>query len=217
MTASTLMAGFALRILSTALPLAEALNPNMVSALMASARTPFSSGSKSPKGNSVGSPPRSSLRALSLRSTMIRWAVLVPSPFTFAIALALPVAMSIRSSSAVKAERIIRAVAAPMPLTVISNSKICRSVLVTNPYISCVSSRMISEMKSFASRFSLPTKAEYVGSVMAIPYPIPAASITASVGFNSVNIPLIYSIILHKKPAKIQQFFHIHKRVRIFP
>jgi len=49
-----------------------------------------------------------------------------------------------------------------------------------------------------------------------MPYPTPAASMTASVGFKSVNIPLMYSIIMHKKPAKIQHFFYIRKRARTF-
>ena len=67
------------------------------------------------------------------------------------MAFAFPVAMSIRSSSALKALMIIRAVAAPTPLTVSSNSNNCLSAFVTKPYTSCTSSRIISVINNFTS------------------------------------------------------------------
>ena len=75
---------------------------------------------------------------------MMRSAVFGPRPFTLARAFTLPVAMIVRISAAEKADMIMRAVFAPIPLTVMSSRNSSRSPVVKKPNKSCVSSRMIS-------------------------------------------------------------------------
>jgi hypothetical protein len=70
---------------------------------------------------------------LSFKSTMMRWAVFRPMPFTVFNNLSLPELITPHSSEGDKADRIIRAVLPPMPDTEISNKNNSRSCLVENP------------------------------------------------------------------------------------
>ena len=58
---------------------------------------------------------------LSLKSTMMRWAVFKPMPFTPFSRRSSPLAIVLHNSLGERLERIIRAVLAPTPLTVMSN------------------------------------------------------------------------------------------------
>ena len=70
---------------------------------------------------------------LSFRSTMMRWAVRRPMPFTPFSSRSSPVEMALQSSCTDIDERIIRAVPAPTPLTVMSSMNISRSCRVAKP------------------------------------------------------------------------------------
>ena len=88
---------------------------------------------------------------LSLRSTMMRCAVRSPIPFTVFSIFSLPEEMTLHSSAGDMAERIMRAVLAPTPDTVMRSRNISRSCLVENPKRAYASSRMLSTTYSFTS------------------------------------------------------------------
>ena len=92
----------------------------MVRALMASSFTPLSTSVAAPPlaGNSWATPAET---ILSRKSTMMRWAVFSPMPFTLLSNDSLPVAMVSHSSRGDIDERIILAVLAPTPETVSNN------------------------------------------------------------------------------------------------
>ena len=75
---------------------------------------------------------------------MIRWAALGPIPFICFSILSLPSLMTLHNSAVVIALRIILAVPAPMPLTLIKSMKRERSAVVLNPHSWKASSRMAS-------------------------------------------------------------------------
>ena len=141
---------------------------------------------------------------LSRRSMMMRWAVFKPIPLTLFRMRSSPLAMMLHSSDGVSDDRIIRAVLAPTPLTVISNWYRERSCLLMNPYKVKESSRPpvtnTSWTKSLTgvplpSLFIFVRKASYVLSEMLSAYPTPPASMTASAGVRSASSPLMYSIM----------------------
>ena len=82
---------------------------------------------------------------------MILCAVRSPMPFTVLSSFSLPVAMTLHSSAGDIAERIILAVLAPTPDTVMSSRNISRSCLLANPKSTCASSLMLSKTYSFTS------------------------------------------------------------------
>ena len=70
---------------------------------------------------------------LSFKSTITRWAVFNPIPFTVFSRLAFSVLITFTSSAGESAESIIRAVLPPMPETEISNKNNSRSCLSAKP------------------------------------------------------------------------------------
>ena len=70
---------------------------------------------------------------LSFKSTITRWAVFRPMPFTVFSRLAFPVLMAFINSEGDRAERIMRAVLPPMPDTEINSRNSSRSCLSINP------------------------------------------------------------------------------------
>ena len=131
----------------------------------------------------------------------MRCAAFGPMPFTVFSIFSLPEAMVLQRSAGVVADKIMRAVFAPTPLTVIKRRYNSRSCLPAKPYNVNESSRPPVTSCSFTYSFThspMPffCSAVYVFSVMHRAYPTPPASTTAIAGVSSVSSPLIYSIIL---------------------
>ena len=119
-TCSTGNVGCSVRIDWTTLADGAGENPSIVSALTASSRTVVSTAGVPGLETAWSSSAMPLATILSFRSTMMRCAVRTPMPFTLFSIRSSPPAMMLQSSFGVIEERIIRAVLAPTPETVMS-------------------------------------------------------------------------------------------------
>ena len=135
MTRSTGASGSSERIFCTVLRTGAGEKPSIVRAEDASSITvSFSVLTADAAVFSPPDAPRARGAILSCSSTMMRWAAFGPMPFTLLSILSLPERMMSPNSCGERAERIMRAVAAPMPLTVCSRRNSERSSRVANPH-----------------------------------------------------------------------------------
>ena len=120
MTCSTAIVGSAARICDTTFALGAGEKPSIVSACTASSLTGewAATAAEAPPACSSSATPDAI--TLSLRSTMMRCAVFRPMPFTPFSTRSSPLAITLHSSFGDRLDRIMRAVLAPTPLTVMS-------------------------------------------------------------------------------------------------
>ena len=158
-------------MLTTTFCVGAGAKPSMVRADTASSRTSLFTGADTePPAGISSAMPRATI--LSLKSTMMRWAVILPMPLMPLMRRSSPREMALHSSLTLIDDSIMRAVFGPTPLTVMSSSNISRSFFDTKPYSTWASSRIDSKTYSLAIGFwplavgLMPCNALYVVSEM---------------------------------------------------
>ena len=132
-TISTGIDASSVRMVFTTLADGAGEKPNMVSADTASSITSLFTATAAPPSLMVTSWAMPRASTLSFRSTMMRWAVFRPMPFTPFSRRSLPEAMALLRSAGDADDKIMRAVLPPTPDTLMSNRYRARSCFDAKP------------------------------------------------------------------------------------
>ena len=124
---------YGINMATTTLAEGAGAKPSMVSAPTASSFTSLSTCTAGCPARAGASSAKPKSAILSFRSTIMRWAVRRPMPFTVFNIFSLPEDITPQSSAGVISESIMRAVLTPTPDTVMSSRKMLLSSLVAKP------------------------------------------------------------------------------------